>query len=391
VDVEPVVVSQTDFHRLVKLVAAQPSLIGDDFNDVSGSPSGTKITIPISSLPTTVADYYGVWGVDEYHSSMRLVSRAGRDSAIVLLLAVNQIYDRKGITPIEGNLWSLAREGWWTSAERNCVANLAERRSGNVNKIYPFQSFQQCLATDDFSPQQCALLTALIAQPGFSQSVVASVRYLDPIAGRSGYRGWYYCYEAPGVCEGQDRIFWVQGPSAFNARDGRMKGVDLHDLPGDSEQVPIIAAADGILTFADGDTQGWGNALLLPFVQNGSTFIAVYANLPATAKELDGRKVRAGDSLGSSGCSENSGDGIGHCNSFCVVNGFARSDAHLHFEMIKVDGVSFSKVAPTEVIGFQPERAQDQHFYSFETAPTAITSSLTRRLLKKHAQAGKGK
>jgi murein DD-endopeptidase MepM/ murein hydrolase activator NlpD len=163
---------------------------------------------------------------------------------------------------------------------------------------------------------------------------------------------------------------WWQKPGEFNDKSARHRGIDIHDLAGENEMVPLVAVANGTLKFDNSDAAGWGNTLILRFQKGGKSFLAVYAHLPDSAKAFDGQLVQTGDSLGYAGCSGNAGDGKGNCNTYCVVKGSKRSDVHLHFETIEVatDG-NLKQVDPSKLLGFEIATGDDQRLYWCESPP----------------------
>ena len=351
--------------------------IKEGFEKKEPGSKGEVITSRATSLRQTLESHYKFWGAEEYLRSEKLIKRGTSAGEVVVdAPPLSQMIAQPGTTPIFGNLWSLGKEQWWTRAEARCAARLARARSGTPRRIYPLQSFQSCLSNDSFSAEQWKAINDVISKNGVDYQIAPSQTYAGPISGGSEYQGWKYCYRNPSVCMGPQRIMWWQKPSKFDDKTPRHKGIDIHDLVGENETIPLVAVANGTVKFDNSDAAGWGNTLILPFQKEGKSFLAVYAHLPEAAKALDGRLVQTGESLGYAGCSGNAGDGKGNCNTYCVVKGANRSDVHLHFEIIEIgiDG-NLKQVDPSKLLGFEIASGDDQRLYWCDSPPVDSLSS----------------
>ena len=234
--------------------------------------------------------------------------------------------------------------------EKNCVDRLARRRSGSILLIRPFDDVGSCMDDKPLSEAQNSILNEIQANR-LSQNEVNTVTAADfgaPVE-NAAYRGWYYCYRNPRMCVGRDQMMWWQQPSTYDGRGGSHKGIDL--IGGTfTGATPIFAVTKGRLVFSDRDSGGWGNALIIPFEVDKISYFAVYAHLPASAKSLDGRSVTKGAPIGTTGCSGNSGDGNGNCNSYCFWSGQDRTDEHLHFEILKKTETGNEPVDPVDFL-----------------------------------------
>ncbi|MGO7969900.1 M23 family metallopeptidase [Rhizobium ruizarguesonis] len=234
-----------------------------------------------------------------------------------------------------------------TGERLRCLASKVDLKNGSENLLRPYQEFEPC-GSGVTTEQSAAIDEA--AQISSMNPLAVFDGFTEPVKNAT-YRGWYYCYQNPRICSGRNNIYWWQQPSKYNERGGNHKGVDLFGDDGQGT-TNIYAATSGTLVFSDRDPNGWGNALLIPFEKDGVSYFAVYAHLPASARNFDGKKVKKGDPIGNTGCSGNSGDGRGSCNTYCLWSGQTRTDEHLHFEIIKkttagnetVDPVSFTNI-----------------------------------------------
>jgi murein DD-endopeptidase MepM/ murein hydrolase activator NlpD len=103
---------------------------------------------------------------------------------------------------------------------------------------------------------------------------------------------------------------------------GGHNGIDIDALAGD----PILAAADGRVTFAGDDGDGYGTKVVIRHVKGYST---LYSHL-SSMEVSRGDRVRRGDLVGGVGCT-------GSC-----------SGDHLHFEILRGD-------APVDPLDKLPE------------------------------------
>jgi hypothetical protein len=327
-------------------------------------PGPKTISAEPSQFRRQLFNYYGVWGAEEYLRARRLRRESKIDGKRVFTADapdVQSILGKPGLVPILGNLWNLSNEQFWKPEEQACIKRAAVRRSGRASKIFPLQSFEDCLSenNDQLTGIQLQVAEAAIHRNDSEGELKESGSFSDPIAGGSELRGWYYCKDNPTLCIGEKRVMWTQKPSGFKSRNGRQTGVDLHDFAGTSETLNLLAVASGRLTFSNSDSSNWKNALLLPFKKDGVTYLAVYTGLPDNTKEQDGKSVSAADQIGSIGCGLRSE----RCNTSCLVNGAYRSEIHIHFEMIQVGDV-YQKVDPKTVLpNFQPHHGTDEHIY----------------------------
>ncbi|MCP2156375.1 UNVERIFIED_ORG: murein DD-endopeptidase MepM/ murein hydrolase activator NlpD [Rhizobium sp. SLBN-170] len=232
-----------------------------------------------------------------------------------------------------------------TGDNRACLAKKAKALNRSENLLRPYQLFDGCRATG-LTPEQDAIIDEA-SKIAILKSLNAFDGFTDPVK-QPNYRGWYYCYQNPRICSGKDNIYWWQQPSKFNGRGGNHKGIDIFgdDMQGATD---VFAVTSGTLIFNNRDPNGWGNALIIPFDKDNQSYFAVYAHLPATAQKLDGKKVKKGDSIGTTGCTGNAGDGAGNCNTHCLWSGQRRTDEHLHFEIIKRSDTGNESVDPIAV------------------------------------------
>jgi hypothetical protein len=229
--------------------------------------------------------------------------------------------------------------------ERKCLHKLAKKKHGNVNLIYPMDDVGVCLPVSvKVNARQSAIADKSLLNSININALAETLVPASPVD-RPIYRGWYYCYRNTTMCAGKDNVMWWQDASRFNARAGRHLGIDIFgdDRLGGSD---IYAVASGVLSYSANDLSNWGHAVTLPFTRNGETLLAVYAHLPPSAKELHGRAIKQGALFGVTGCSGNSGDGAGKCNTYCTYAGSPRTDEHLHFEVLKKTTTGWEKVNP---------------------------------------------
>lgn len=295
---------------------------------------------------------YLLSGAEElFRNTRRPTTSTGAEKSVVAP-AIVAIANDKWIVPAQGNLWAVARQNNWSAAEYRCAQKVARKRSGSVDRVYPFQSFAECADVDTTQAFTASLFESL--ETKFGPGIFTPFRGSGPpIRGDIHYRGWYYCYQNPSICAGAKRVTWWRDPSGFEARGGMHKGMDLiHGIP--DENIPLLAAVDGQLIYNNSSPNGWGHAIIIPFEKDQIKYLAVYAHLPPSAKSLDGKIVKLGDSLGQAGCSGNAGNGSGQCNNYCRINAALNaSDVHLHFELLKKDpngATSNVPVNPTSVI-----------------------------------------
>jgi hypothetical protein len=314
---------------------------------------------------------YGFSGVIEYFKDITgILLQPGEYS----LPSIDRIAQSPGVFRIAGSLWSLHKEYDMSTRERACAERLAIRRSGSRDLVFPMQDVSTCFESE-VSEEQKGAIEEAISRFGPEVFRLGSIKVgLAPVAGTAKYRGWYYCYTTTTVCSGSKVIIWFDDLSKFDARAGRHKGVDLIDTA-DGESSQAIAVGTGRLIYSNSDPSGWGHALLLPFSKDGKEYFAVYAHLPADARKLDGKDVRAGDKISPTGCSGNAGDGKGKCNAYCYVNGAFRTDGHLHFEVIERNAGTLKKVDPLDLLGFQVQEDADKTIYKCQEAPALVAAA----------------
>ena len=234
--------------------------------------------------------------------------------------------------------------------ERRCLVELANARRGSLERIYPFDDFEICLQGRSITLIQKQILTEIRRR--ISPQDLFEVSVFRPPVRNAKYRGWYYCYRNTRLCAGKDNIYWWQLPSKYGSRGNRHGGLDLigDDYLGSTK---IYAIANGRLSFSAKDKFGWGNALVLPFRIGGVEHFAIYAHLPDDSRYKHNQRVTGGQSMGTTGCTGNSGDGRGNCNTYCEWAGQKRTDEHLHFEVVKLTNGKFEKLDPVSILNLK--------------------------------------
>lgn len=271
-----------------------------------------------------------------------------------MLPSSNEIWFSKKLTFPWDTLETYARFFDLQPHEKSCIVGTLRGGGRNQNQLRPFDYFPNCIsATSESKPNvRDEILRDVDRRRGALEPLneVQADGFAPPISNAT-YRGFYYCYLNPRMCSGRDQIIWWQEASKYHARDGKHGGVDLigDDFLGSTN---IFAVVDGVVHFSNRDRLGWGNALIQDFQISGVTYYAVYAHLPDSARQLNGRKVKKGESLGVTACTGNAGDGNGNCNVYCHSNGMNRTDEHLHFEVLRKGEAKNESVDPTSIIKF---------------------------------------
>lgn len=333
-------------------------------------------------LTDKLREKYVVGGAEELFRSMKRTGQtnaAERKLVVSAPSATSLMHDRWTV-PAQGSLWAISKQNDWSPSEYKCAERIARKRSGSASRIYPLQSFAECA---NLTSEQIHLerLFGLIEEK-YGAEVFTPFRVSGaPISGDVFYRGWYYCYKNPSICAGAQRVTWWTDPSMYGARGGSHNGLDLmHGAP--NESIPLIAAVDGQIIYNNADPNGWGHALIIPFEKDTEKYMAVYAHLPPSAKAMDGKKVKVGDSLGFAGCSGNAGDGNGKCNNYCSVSSASRaSDIHLHFGVLKKSPTGASPVDPLSILPFAIKTGPPRRLYVCQgEAYAAISAAGTEKL-----------
>lgn len=324
-------------------------------------PKAKEIAFDPRTFRSVTFSHYGLVGSHEYfRGQLRGLKKGDR----LTLPSALDIGSRPGVMPAQGTLDQLAREQGWTASEVKCAKRKARKRSGSEDLTFPFQSFEECLDArwkNDFFDRLSHQIEKEFGANIFGEATAVVPPLRDP----AHLRGWYYCYQNLSICAGKNRVTWWTEPSKFKARGGKHLGVDLiHGKP--TESISIQAVVDGQLIYNNLNPTGWGHALIIPFSRGGKQYMAVYAHLPSTAKSLDARKVKAGDSLGLAGCSGNAGDGFGRCNSYCDVGTSRASDIHLHFQLLEKKSNTTEAVDPATVIPLNLGQGPPRRLYVCE-------------------------
>lgn len=177
-----------------------------------------------------------------------------------------------------------------------------------------------------------------------------------PMAGTPRYRVWY------NQSDGSSK--WCPKQSRFGGRGGGHQGVDL-DSNGNT---PLLAIAAGTIEYNPrNDPDGWGNHIYLYFKRDTdtNTYIAVYAHLDPISAFPSPKAVRAGDAIGTAGCTGNAGGGT--CDRTHKCRGadgveFVTKEDHLHLELkrrISVTPEKWEQLDPVKFFGWNVKYEAD--------------------------------
>lgn len=235
------------------------------------------------------------------------------------------------------------------AAERRCLQALATSLHGSADLLFPFDDVSRCLPENNtVNRVQSTIADKSLRNSILGDGLISALALTSPVTAPA-YRGWYYCYRNTSMCVGRNNIMWWQAASKFKARSGRHLGIDIYGDDGEGS-TQIYAVTSGILSYSSADLTNWWHVLTLPFKSGNEILMAVYAHLPPSASRLHGKRVTAGEAIGTTGCSGNSGDGRGNCNTYCDYRGRFRTDEHLHFEVLKKNDSGWEKVDPLSYI-----------------------------------------
>lgn len=316
-------------------------------------------TVPKGDAYFAIEQHFGIGGVEEYLISAKRLT-VGKTDTLINSPPLKEIIGNPATMPAGGSIDAVAFEQGWSREETACSKRIALRRWGTELHVRPFESFEGCLSADPVSKSQRDLLIkVLTSEAGKEIPEINGVG--SPIGGQAAYRGWFSCRNHPHICGPSDEIAWWQEPSKFGHVLSRNFGVDVIDWGAADGTTKAVAIADGPIF--PGNDRSWGNAILQPFKTDGRTFVGVYAHLSKSSIS-PGAIVNRGDQIGLGACND---DPLGRCETTCSVNGRARLEQHVHFELIEFDPATsrqpFRKLDPATVLKFPILDEQQRFLY----------------------------
>lgn len=340
---------------------------------LEGKDSDVPFTGDRSALKDVVGEKYGTTRSISLLTEHGYVNELSSGLFEGRLPGFDDLWDKKSVILPWDTVDSFTRFFDITGRERDCLTSQFRARNGSENVLKPFQVVKDCGA--GLSAEQNAVVKEAIGRLESDPTLYATAfdGFVAPVSNPT-YRGWYYCYQNPRICVGKNQIYWWQQPSKFNERGGNHKGIDVYGDDGQGA-TSLFAVTSGRAIFSNRDPNGWGNALLIPFEKDGASYFAVYAHLPATARSFDGKPLKKGDAIGVTGCSGNAGDGAGNCNTYCFWSGQARTDEHLHFEIIKHSTTGNEIIDPVAATGITVSSDSRQFRAKCDEKPKELANS----------------